>query len=240
MRNPKWHRDEIILALDLYFKLESGKIHAGNPLVIELSRVINQLPIYDVKPDELKFRNPNGVSLKLSNFLAIDESHAGKGMSSYSRLDAEIFNEFKEDRKRLSEIADAIKTTINNPSLKLALSHIENDEEEDGAKEGGILYKLHKLRERNKKIVSKKKKESLKKLGKLECEICGFDFHASYGDLGFGFIECHHRVPLSALASISETKLEDLALLCANCHRMLHRKRSTDISEITKRLKKSY
>lgn len=234
MRNPKWHKDEIILALDLYFKLESGKIHAGNPEVIELSRVINQLPIYEIKPDELKFRNPNGVSLKLSNFLAIDESHAGKGMSSYSRLDAEIFNEFKEDKKRLSQIAETIKTTVNNPTLKLALSHIENEEEEeDGAKEGGILYKLHKLRERNKKMVSKKKKESLKKLGKLECEICGFDFHVKYGDLGFGFIECHHKVPLYALDSVTETKLDDLALVCSNCHRMLHRKKSMEILDMT-------
>lgn len=233
MRNPKWHRDEIILALDLYFRLESGKIHAGNPQVIELSKVINQLPIYDIKPDELKFRNPNGVSLKLSNFLAIDDSHDGKGMSSYSKLDAEIFNEFKEDKVCLSQIAKTIKITVNNPTLKIALSHIENDEEDDGVKEGQVLYKLHKLRERNKKIVSKKKAESLKKLGKLECEICGFDFHVKYGELGYGFIECHHKVPLHALDSITETKLDDLALVCSNCHRMLHRKRLIDALEIS-------
>ena len=31
MRNPKWYRDELILALDLYFKLEPGQMHARNP-----------------------------------------------------------------------------------------------------------------------------------------------------------------------------------------------------------------
>lgn len=232
MRNPKWHRDEIILALDLYFKLEPGKIHAGNPQVIELSEVINQLPIFDIKPDELKFRNPNGVSLKLSNFLAIDDSHDGKGMSSYSKLDAEIFYEFIKDKELLSQLAKTIKTTVNNSTLKLALSHIENNEEDEGVKEGQVLYKLHKLRERNKKIVSKKKAESLKKLGKLECEICSFDFHVKYGELGYGFIECHHKVPLHALASITETKLDDLALVCSNCHRMLHSKNSVSISDL--------
>jgi len=34
MRNPKWHRDEVILALDLYFKTEPGQIHARNPEVV--------------------------------------------------------------------------------------------------------------------------------------------------------------------------------------------------------------
>lgn len=226
MRNPKWHRDEVILALDLYFKLESGKIHSGNPLVVELSKILNQLPVYDIKPDELKFRNPNGVSLKLSNFLAIDENHIGKGMTSYSKLDAEIFNEFKERKEHLSLIANAIKATINDPELKLAFSHIENDTEDENVSEGQVLYKLHKHRERNKKIVSKKKADSLKRFGKLECEICNFDFHAKYGGLGYGFIECHHKTPLYMLESVIYTKLEDLALVCSNCHRMLHRSRS--------------
>jgi len=27
MKNPKWERDEIILSLDLYFKLEPGQMH---------------------------------------------------------------------------------------------------------------------------------------------------------------------------------------------------------------------
>lgn len=30
-RNPKWQRDELILALDLYFQLEPGQLHAKNP-----------------------------------------------------------------------------------------------------------------------------------------------------------------------------------------------------------------
>jgi len=227
MRNPKWHRDEIILALDLYFRLESGKIHAGNPEVIELSKLINLLPIYEIKPDEVKFRNPNGVSLKLSNFLAIDDSHPGKGMSSYSKLDEEIFNEFKNEKPRFSQIAQTIKITISNPELIESLSRIENDDMESVV-EGQVLYKLHKYRERNKKIVSKKKANSLKKFGKLECEICGFDFHLKYGELGYGFIECHHMVPLYALNSVTETRLDDLALVCANCHRMLHRRISNE------------
>jgi 5-methylcytosine-specific restriction enzyme A len=45
-----------------------------------------------------------------------------------------------------------------------------------------------------------------------------------YGtELGEGFIECHHRSPLSELDKPTKTTLDDLALVCSNCHSMLHR-----------------
>ena len=44
-----------------------------------------------------------------------------------------------------------------------------------------------------------------------------------YGDIGEGFIECHHLLPLSQIRPNQVTKLSDLATVCANCHRMLHR-----------------
>lgn len=87
MRNPKWHRNEIILALDLYFKTEPGHIHSRNPEIIELSELLNSLVLHKDKPDSENFRSPNGVSLKLSNFLAIDPSYPGKGMRAFSKLD---------------------------------------------------------------------------------------------------------------------------------------------------------
>jgi hypothetical protein len=34
--------------------------------------------------------------------------------------------------------------------------------------------------------------------------------------------EAHHTKPVETLVEGSKTKLEDLALLCANCHRMVH------------------
>ncbi|MEA2118122.1 HNH endonuclease [Halovibrio sp. HP20-50] len=46
-----------------------------------------------------------------------------------------------------------------------------------------------------------------------------------YGTHGEGFIECHHIQPLYTLDAESKTKISDLALLCSNCHRMVHAKR---------------
>jgi predicted HNH restriction endonuclease len=61
--------------------------------------------------------------------------------------------------------------------------------------------------------------------GKLKCEVCQFDFKDHYGDIGEGYIEGHHTKPISEMNENELTILEDIALVCANCHRMLHRKR---------------
>lgn len=223
MRNPKWHRDEIILALDLYYRLEPGQIHARNPEIIALSELFNKLPIHDEIPNSSKFRNTNGVALKLSNFLAIDPDYHGKGMESYSKLDKVIFDEFKDDKAKLRKIASQINETISNTQLSLQLYKIDDDENTPTVKEGSIVYKLHKYKERNQSIIRKKKEQYLKIHSKLSCEICSFDFYKAYGEIGYGFIECHHIKALSELDGETLTKLEDLILVCPNCHRMLHR-----------------
>lgn len=59
----------------------------------------------------------------------------------------------------------------------------------------------------------------------LKCQVCGFDFGKTYGALGEGFIEVHHKKPLHNLNG-EEIKINpktDLACLCSNCHRMIHR-----------------
>ena len=225
MRNPKWHRDEIILALDLYFKLEPGQIHARNPAIIELSKILNKLPIHEERPDSVKFRNPNGVGLKLSNFLAIDPTYDGKGMQSFSKLDKLVFEGFKSKKKLLADLARNIKDTVLNESLNNKLYAIGEEAEDSSmfVNEGAVIYRLHKYYERNNKINNQKKAIHLKKYGQLDCEACDFNFHKTYGDLGKGYIECHHTTPLSQISGESITTLDDLALVCANCHRMIHR-----------------
>ena len=225
LKNPKWHRDEIILALDLYFDPNRGSVDARNPNIIALSEVLNQLPIFSLRPDAERFRNPNGVSLKLSNFLAIDPDHEGKGMERGSKLDEIVFHEFKNDRQQLHDLAQQIRAIVANEPLRQQLYQVEEDENifNDAVPEGQVLYKLHKYRERNAELVADKKKAVLKATGKLACEVCSFDFHQTYGQLGWGFIECHHIKPIATYEASARTKLSDLATVCANCHRMLHR-----------------
>ncbi len=89
--------------------------------------------------------------------------------------------------------------------------------------EGSPRLVLHLRRERDPKLVKAKKAAVLQEKGQLACEACGFDFSATYGKLGDGFCEVHHRVPLSSSDLPMTTVLKDLAVLCSNCHRMIHR-----------------
>ena len=88
-----------------------------------------------------------------------------------------------------------------------------------------MLTRQHRFRERNREIVRKKKADVLRKHSRLCCEVCQFDFEGRYGERGAGFIECHHTKPLHTLREGEKTKMADLALVCANCHRMIHAKR---------------
>ena len=52
-------------------------------------------------------------------------------------------------------------------------------------------------------------------------EVAEGDEGQTYGELGEGFAECHHKRPLHE--GLRETRLSDLAIACSNCHRMLHK-----------------
>lgn len=104
-------------------------------------------------------------------------------------------------------------------------TEVEDDVLEGFDGEEKRLFVLHRKREarfRNLKI-----QESLhKNSGRLLCEVpnCGFDFAAMYGKLGVGYAQVHHKMPLSkAPKTGSKIVLDDLAVVCANCHVMIHR-----------------
>jgi predicted HNH restriction endonuclease len=93
---------------------------------------------------------------------------------------------------------------------------------EFSAPEGDFKVRSHRQRERSRELVTMAKAVFKKQnQGRLFCEVCDFDFGETYG--APEFIEVHHRIPLRDLKPGAKTKLSDLALVCANCHRMLHR-----------------
>ena len=159
--------------------------------------------------------------MKLSNFLRFDPDYKGVGLSRGNRLEEEVWHNFAGDRDRLARVAELIRSSTKPTAT---YGRPEEDPEEE-ASEGKILTRMHRSRERNSSIVKKKKKHVLESEGALRCEACSFDFEEVYGKLGSGFAECHHLVPLSDLVvgKSIQTRLSDLAILCANCHLMIHR-----------------
>lgn len=89
--------------------------------------------------------------------------------------------------------------------------------------EGGSRLVLHLQRERKRALIEAKKAAVLNKIGSLKCEACNFDFSLVYGKYGKGFCEVHHTKPLSDSKEAVTTTLNDLAILCSNCHRIIHR-----------------
>jgi len=57
------------------------------------------------------------------------------------------------------------------------------------------------------------------------CQVCHLSFGAVYGVLGEGYIEVHHLEPVHAMEArrVIDPRTE-LVPLCANCHRMAHRR----------------
>lgn len=215
MRNV-WQRDELILALDLYLRV--GLVDATNPEAILLSKVLQGLPIHDLATRESNFRSPSSVAMKLSNIANHDPSYRGK-VTNGSKSDAAVWAEFQSRPDDLRRVSVAIRELVASKSKALPP---EADEEEIIAPEGRLLYRRHRTRERD-KALRRRKIDAALRVGKgLSCEVCDFNFEEIYGLLGRGFMECHHVVPLH-ISGETITRLRDLALICSNCHSMIHR-----------------
>ncbi|WNO08451.1 HNH endonuclease [Teredinibacter sp. KSP-S5-2] len=148
--------------------------------------------------------------------------------------------------RTLDEVSEFLIELISLAENRAKADELDPDKPSfrDGFPEGKVKERLHRSRERNSKLISQVKAEALDRYGKLQCECCGFDFEAFYGDLGAEFIEAHHTKPISELKDDGEeTKREDIALVCSNCHRMLHRRRPwlkmNDLKKLTSQSRES-
>jgi 5-methylcytosine-specific restriction protein A len=228
-RNPPWECDELVLALDVYFREPRARQAKSHPAVADLSRVLRALPLPIERPDPERFRNVNGVFMKLQNFKAVDPDYTADGRTGLgagaTQRERTLYERYTENQAELRALAKQIRDRVDKGGE--ALPSIP-EEGEEGSIEGRILYRVHKTRERKKS--DEKKRAVLEATGRLECEACGFNFATTYGERGRSFAECHHKLPLSD--GTRTTYLRDLAIVCANCHRMLHRGDLISVEEL--------
>jgi 5-methylcytosine-specific restriction endonuclease McrA len=90
-------------------------------------------------------------------------------------------------------------------------------------KEGRLLMRLHVYKERDRKF-AKQVKDHYRHAhgGTLHCEACGCIPVQTYGPAGESSMEAHHKVPIEQLQPDSVTLVQDMAMLCASCHRVVH------------------
>lgn len=114
------------------------------------------------------------------------------------------------------DLRRAVESILENAPLDQG----DEDEESIRRTEGGAKVYTAKRYER----IAKYRSEAIAHHG-TACMACHFDFAASYGMLGSGYIEVHHSMPLAEHGTRATDPKTDLVVLCANCHRMVHRKR---------------
>ncbi|HAL72766.1 MAG TPA: HNH endonuclease [Verrucomicrobiales bacterium] len=214
--NPDWTREETILALALYFEI-GGKKSSKHDRIKELSELLRRMPYHAIASRQQSFRNADGVSFKLQNLRSVA---TGEGLSNVSKIDREIWGEFGSRPEELRIEAIRLKDAVI--SLEKLISE---PEDQDQFKEGRLITELHKRRERNKALRAKLLKSRRKK-GPLRCEICDVGSNLPNTCYEDAIFEAHHTNPMSEGERI--TNLNEVVLLCANCHRLLHRAIATN------------
>lgn len=122
---------------------------------------------------------------------------------------------------RTSDSNDSPPTTLR---VDDALTVDDNDiDMTSSAQEGRATLRLHLSRERSRSLRARKLHQVLSCNSTLACEVCAFDFSDHFPTIGAGFCEVHHLKPVATLTvEDSNVSLADLAIVCPNCHRMLH------------------
>lgn len=222
--------NEIIL---LYQKIKDVKVftHLVTPINNEIVengsenyrrgrtvKIIAKVDINNlIKVSDTLFKDINISGVTRGNVCRLDNMYS---IGDIAKIQFDIWQRFNgyfnKNELKSEKIVDSLINEIGN-----SLNDSQNSFDSlNGEYEGNLKIITHIARERNRKIVLRKKEEA-KKNGSLFCEICGFSFVRNFG---LEYIECHHITPISSIKGVVETKLEDLALVCPNCHKMLHMK----------------
>lgn len=205
MRSPKWNRDEIIICLNLYLNEGGRNLQKNDQKILEVSQILNQLPSFGDKSNYQKFRNVNGVYMKLGNFKTFDSSYTGSGLKGGSKLDKIVFDEFFTQKEKLKQIAENLQILTLQSDV---LSNITEDEYED------LLTKILDLKETEKiTLVNRRtEQEILKKhlfgiKNSTTCACCNKEYPISY------LVTAH----IKRRSNCSQTEKRDLNIVIPMC-----------------------
>jgi putative restriction endonuclease len=107
-----WSHDQLVVACGLYFTLPFGQMHARNPQIVEIARLLG--------------RTPSSLAMKLVNFASLDpvqQARGIRGLASHSRADEQVWSEFRSNWDEMTLLSEAklqgLQTT--RPSQAVAL-----------------------------------------------------------------------------------------------------------------------
>lgn len=170
--------------------------------VIAKTEILTAIPVSSTLWEKVNFQGiSQGNACEIGNI---------SNVKNYDILLQDLWNKFIPYFTKDFILATKFAENLEN--------EIDNSDTEISVIEGKLRLVTHFARERDRNIIKEKKRLALQN-ELLKCEVCDFSFIQKFG---IEFIECHHKTPISQ-SGVTETTLKDLALVCANCHRMLHK-----------------
>ena len=224
-RNPDYNK----LVRILFERLAAMDVLV-NAVILESAKVSN----LQIKDRTVQLDNPYPVDLKTVDIeefrkligKKISSMHQAPGIKRLGNSQKKIKIRFsrKVNARELGarDASSGISFGSESAEVSLVATGFGNVNE---ALEGGGYKSYRQHRKRENKLRKAKISDCLARGSNLKCEVkgCGFDFQLVYGEVGQNYAHVHHLKPLGDRKSAETTKLEDLAIVCANCHAMIHR-----------------
>lgn len=205
------------MVLDLY--LEHRRVlEEDDPRVVAASDLLNRLPLHP-QAGTPGFRTPDAVALRMANYRSYDPLTATKGMSNAGRRAEQVWQRYADDRATVRNLMVSIRTIAEAVGPEHDAANVPEPDEDD-VPEGRLIYRLHCRRERHPALRARKLKQLDKAGTRPTCEVCGLVPKSVFGPGSEQVLECHHVRPLRL--GERSTRLADVALLCATCHRAIH------------------
>jgi hypothetical protein len=204
--------------------------------------------------------SPLRVSIRNSD-VSIDLQDRFRAISTDLERISEIEEAYPDLAIAVRKHGDAVKEGVNSTEIRIAANEVNNLQKrvfgltnagsvialkEASAKpetdfehdiqgmEGRLLARIHIYKERD-RVFSEKVKKYFRDRnnGKLICQACGLEPTSRYGSKGDYCIEAHHKIPIAELQPGSITRIEEMAIVCASCHRIIHSKKPClDLKEV--------
>lgn len=187
----------------------------------------DELEISGRDAEILSGRSDTYFSQKVRNLVS-HRTLESKGLASYVRTEHDGLHRITDvGEKYLLENINNFTFILDNNFNEIQRKEvIERDYSNLVIEEGFIKFSQIKTKNRSRKLVDIAK-QHYSVGGKIYCSVCNFNFENFYGETGRGYIEIHHLKPIFTYESNIEQFLIDalnnVAPVCANCHRIIHR-----------------
>lgn len=111
-RERNWTREEVVLSVHMYFKMKDLNNSEKKRKIEELSELLRELAVSQGEDISEIFRNVNGITMQIACLQYLDTGDSG--LSSYSKLQQQVMDEYLKDPDKVDQIALDIIASIHN------------------------------------------------------------------------------------------------------------------------------